>query len=95
MPGKNYLEYSYTYRLSNKVIRKLKLKYSRSYFDYLKSCEDNNSNNYANKDELLHNYYNEEIYEQDKSISTHFEKAYGNKPEDINTFPMFSRMEKK
>ena len=94
MPGKNYLEYSYTYRLLNKVIGKLKLKYSRSYFDYLKSCEDNNSNNYVNKDELLYNYYNEEIYEQDKSTSTHFEKAYGNKPDDANTFPSFQEWKK-
>ena len=94
MPGKNYLEYSYTYRLLNKVIGKLKLKYYRSYFDYLKNCEDNNSNNYVNKDELLNNYYNEEIYEQDKLISAHFEKAYGNKPEDINTFPSFKEWKK-
>ena len=94
MPGKNYLEYSYTYRLLNKVIGKLKLKYYRSYFDYLKNCEDNNSNNYVNKDELLNNYYNEEIYEQDKLISAHFEKAHGNKPEDINTFPSFKEWKK-
>ena len=94
MPGKNYLEYSYTYRLSNKVIGKLKLKYSRSYFDYLKSCEDNNSNNYTNKDELLYNYYNEEIYEQDKLTSIHPKKAYGRKPVDPNTFPSFQEWKK-
>ena len=94
MPGKNYFEYSYSYRLFNKLMGKLKLKYYRSYFDYLKSCEDNNSNNYVDKDELLYNYYNEEMYEREKAIRTQFEKPYGGKTEDAKTFPSFKEWKK-
>ena len=79
MPGKNYFEYSYFYRVINKLVGRYKLKNYKSYFDYLKSCENNNSSDYVNKEELLNNYYNIEMYERNKNISTHFEKAYGKK----------------
>ena len=94
MPGKNYFEYSYSYRLFNKLKGKLKLKYYRSYFDDLITCENNNSNNYVNKDELLYNYYNEKMYEEDKAIRTHFEKPRRAKSDDVNTFPSFKEWKK-
>ncbi len=94
MPGKNYFEYSYIYRVINKLANKFKLKNYRSYFDYLKSCENNNSNDYVNKDEFLNKYYNIKMYEREKLISTHFEKTYGTKPTNINTFPSFEEWKK-
>jgi hypothetical protein len=94
MPGKNYFEYSYSYRAISKLVNRFKLKNYRSYFDYLKSCENNNSSDYVNKDELLDNYYNIKMYEKDKLIATHFEKPYGRKPADINTYPSFEEWKK-
>ena len=94
MPGKNYFEYSYSYRAINKLIGRYKLKNYRSYFDYSKSCENNNSSDYVNKDELLNNYYNIKRYEKNKLIKTHFEKPYGRKPADINTYPSFEEWKK-
>ena len=93
-PGKNYFEYSYIYRVIDKLIDRYKLKNYRSYFDYLKSCENNNSSDYVSKDELLNNYYNIKRYEKDKLIATHFEKPYGRKPADINTYPSFKEWKK-
>ncbi len=95
MPGKNYFEYSYFYRAINKLIERLKFKNYRSYFDYLKSCENNNSSDYVNKEELLNNYYNKKMYERRKLITTHFEKPYGRKSADINTYPDFEEWKKK
>ena len=94
MPGKNYFEYSYFYRVINKLIDRYKLKNYKSYFDYLESCENNNSSDYVNKDELLNNFYNIKMYEREKLIKTHFEKAYGSKPADINTYPSFKEWKK-
>ena len=62
--------------------------------DYLKSCENNNSSDYVNKDELLDNYYNIKMYERRKIIDTHFENPYGRKPADINTYPSFEEWKK-
>ena len=94
MPGKNYFEYSYFYRVINKLIDRYKLKNYKSYFDYLESCENNNSSDYVNKDELLNNFYNIKMYEREKLIKTHFEKPYGRKPADINTYPSFKEWKK-
>jgi len=94
MPGKNYFEYSYSYRAINKLVNRFKLKIYRPYFDYLKSCENNNSSDYVNKDELLNNFYNIKMYERDKLIATHFEKPYGRKPADINTYIDFKEWKK-
>jgi hypothetical protein len=94
LPGKNYFEYLYFYRAINKLIDRYKLKNYKSYFDYLESCENNNSSDYVNKDELLDNYYNIKMYENDKLIATHFEKPYGRKPPDINTYRSFEEWKK-
>ena len=70
MPGKNYFEYSYFYRVINKLSERFKIKNFRSYFDYLKSCENNNSGNYVSKDELLDLYYDIKRYERNKLVET-------------------------
>lgn len=95
MPGKNYFEYSYSYRFINKLIGRYKLKNYRPYFDYLKTCENNNSSDYVSKDEILNNYYNIRRYEREKLIKTHFEKPYGREPADINTYSSFKEWKKK
>jgi hypothetical protein len=94
LPGKNYFEYSYFYRVINKLVGRYKLKNYKSYFDYLESCENNNSSDYVNKDELLNNFYNIKMYERRKLVNTHFEKPYGRKPADINTYPSFEEWKK-
>jgi hypothetical protein len=70
------------------------LKNYKSYFDYLESCENNNSSDYVIKDDLLNNFYNIKMYEREKLIKTHFEKPYGGKPADINTYPSFEEWKK-
>ena len=94
LPGKNYFEYSYFYRLFNKLKGKIKLKYYNSYLSYLKNCESNNPEKYVNKDELLFNNYNKKMYERDKLIKTHFEKPITRLVEDINSFPSFNEWKK-
>ena len=94
LAGKNYFEYSYFYRATNKLLEKLKLIKSKSYFEYLKSCEDNNFDNYISRDQLLDNYYDIKNYVRTKKIAIHFEKPYGRKPANINNYPSFEKWKK-
>jgi len=96
LPGINYYEYSYFYRAFNKFIGLLKLKNYKSYFDYLKNCENNNSNNFVSKNELLNSMYNNKAYEIKKLIHDHYEKPYKNNKNSgkKEKYPSFEKWKK-
>ncbi len=77
-PGKNYFEYSYFYRAFNKFSGMLKLRNSKSYYDYLERCDSGNQSNFVTKKELLINVLNLLNYEVGKKINTHYQKPYKN-----------------
>ncbi len=75
MPGKNYFEYSYTYRALNKLKDKYKLKNEKKITSYFLKCSLDKEN-YYDKADLLDLYYTKDRYEKTKKIYEFKDKPY-------------------
>ena len=74
--GKNYLEYSYTYRLMNKLLLIYKLKKDKTFLDLSPICNKSSEIYQKDKMEILDNYYNRNRYKKAKEIFQGINKPY-------------------
>jgi len=83
--GKNYLEYSYFYRVMIKLINKINLNNKETFLEIADTCDK--TKKYDDTQKELKNYFNRKKYSKNKEIETYEEKPYGRKP--LDNFPNF------
>ena len=89
---KNYFEYSYFYRVLNKIIDYSLAKKDKNFLEIAKNCTNNKK--YTDKKVIAKLLNNKDFYDQSKKIHNHHEKPYRNKvvsKEYDNIFPSFEK----
>lgn len=91
--GKNYLEYSYTYRIINKLLFIYKLKKEKTFIDFSPECKKSKEIYEKDKKEILNYYYNIDRYEKDKKIFENVYKPYRkkNKKNKFVSYEMYKK----
>ena len=80
---KNYLEYSYFYRATNKFLNRIKLKKQKNFLDIANEC-DEKINDYDDLESELKKLFDKKYYSLEVDISNSAQKPYGRPNKPIN-----------